>query len=70
MTCPSTVPSLELPLIPVGSPLKTQTNGPTAFLTTNGSLKDCPTLKIKFPGYSMTRPIEVLVAVTISSVFL
>jgi len=42
---------LELPLIPVGNPWKTQTNDPTAFLTVNGILNDDPTLKIKFPGY-------------------
>jgi len=56
---------LELPLIPVGNPKNDQTNDPRPFLTTNGIEIAWPTLNIKVPGYSMTKPILVLVAYTI-----
>lgn len=44
-------PVFEFPLIPVGNPWNDQTTEPTAFLTKNGNLTVCPTLKMSPLGY-------------------
>jgi hypothetical protein len=59
---PSTILLLELPLNTLGSPWKAQIKDPTAFWAVKAIEIDCPTLKIKFLGYSMANPILVLVA--------
>jgi len=55
-TAPSIIPWAALPLIPVGRPVNDQIKPPTAFLAVKAILTDWPTLKIKFSGYSMTKP--------------